>query len=142
MRKGKCKCDYIEERSHELFAAYKDALGTQGGSREVFRRVAMSACSRFWVSEERAAVVVARMLRGRDIGHMGRMRRAMFEELHRRVALRRAASPEKSITELVREAVHSPAPCFYLTATTVSVLISKIKRQCYLRTMQRLRHCL
>lgn len=89
-------------------------------------------CPRFWVSEERAAIVVAAMQRlGRAcIEGMVPTRRAMFSELWLRARVYLRCNPGSPVSEAAAEAVHSPAPCFYLTEQSALRIYNRYKMRC------------
>lgn len=93
---------------------------------EIYRQVAESPSSRFWVSEDRAAIVIAAMQAGRNVRLTTENKRAMFDEIYRRYLLLRAAHPDKSIIELATVIVHQPAPKFYFTPGSIRVFINRI----------------
>lgn len=98
---------------------------------EIFQLVADSPASRFWVSEQRAAIVVSRMLAGKPLSRMRVNKREMFEEIFRRFLILRDENPKKSIFELTAIVVNQPAPKFYLTPRTVGEFIYRIKNGWY-----------
>lgn len=106
---------------------------------EIFELVAESPASRFWVSEERAAIVIAAMEAGKPLTRMRRNKREMFEEIFRRYLALRDLHPDKSLFELVSIVVHQPAPKFYLTPRTVGEFIYRIKNGWYDKQFDRYR---
>lgn len=106
---------------------------------EIFELVAESPASRFWVSEERAAIVIAAMEAGKPLTRMRRNKREMFEEIYRRYLIERKNNPRKSVYELVTRIVNQPAPKFYLTPRTVGEFIYRIKNGWYDKQFDRYR---
>lgn len=106
---------------------------------EIFELVAESPASRFWVSEERAAIVIAAMEAGKPLTRMRRNKREMFEEIYRRYLIEREKNPKKSVYELVTRIVNQPAPKFYLTPRTVGEFIYRIKNGWYDKQFDRYR---
>ena len=100
----------------------------------ICRQIADSPASRFWVSPERAAIVISSMLSGRDISGMTPTKREMFEEIFRRYQILSKRNPEKTIIELASFIVHQPAPKFYLTPRTIEEFIYRIKNGYYNKT--------
>jgi len=78
--------DFTRQRNDDLMCAYREqlALAKYIVMPEIFEKVAESPARRFWVSEERAAVEVARMLVGKPFSRMRHNKREMFEEIFRR----------------------------------------------------------
>lgn len=132
MRKRGSKFEYESQRNHELRKAYKRALVTSADSRstECLKIAVNSPCSRFWVSEERAAVVVASLMRGENpLDSMGPNKRGMYEEIYNRFISALNENPETPIRDLVHDIVMQPAPRFYLTPTSAGVILSKMREK-------------
>lgn len=104
---------------------------------KIFEQVANSPCSRFWVSEERAAIVISTLLAGKVIPNMRKNKREMFDEIFRRFLIVREQYPEKSIYALAIMVVNQPAPKFYMTPRTVGELIYRIKNGWYNKQFNR-----
>ena len=133
--------DFTRQRNCDILRAYREQLAKASYivMPEIFQRVADSPASRFWVSEERAAVEVSRMLVGKPFSRMRRNKREMFEEIFRRFLVLREQYPDKSVYELTSIVVNQPAPKFYLTARTVGEFIYRIKNGWYDRQFDRYR---
>ena len=123
--------DFTSQRNDDLMRAYREqlALANYIIMPEIFEKVAESPARRFWVSEERAAVVVARMLVGKPFSGMRQNKFLAPRDLH----------PDKSLFELVSRVVHQPAPKFYLTPRTVGEFIYHIKNGWYDKQFDRYR---
>lgn len=133
--------DFTQERNDDIMRAYRVQLAKANYivMPEIFRLVAESPASRFWVSEERAAVEVSRMLVGKPFSRMRANKREMFEEIYRRFLLLREKHPDKSVYELVSKVVRQPAPKFYLTPRTVGEFIYRIRNGWYDKQYNRYR---
>ena len=125
--------DFTQERNQELMRVYQDKLSKAGYivMPEIFEQVANSSCSRFWVSEERAAIVISSLLAGKILPNMRKNKREMFDEIFRRFLIAREQYPEKSIYALAIMVVNQPAPKFYMTPRTAGELIYRIKNGWY-----------
>ena len=131
--------DFTQERNQELMRIYQEELSKAGYivMPKIFEQVANSPCSRFWVSEERAAIVISTLLAGKVIPNMRKNKREMFDEIFRRFLIAREQYPEKSIYALAIMVVNQPAPKFYMTPRTVGELIYRIKNGWYEKQFNR-----
>lgn len=134
--------EFEHERNCELMRAYHDDIASckRIYLDEVWQRVANSPASRFWVSEERAAIVVARIMRGDRLEKMRPLKREMFFEIYRRVCLLLKQHADMTIYQCCINVVNSPAPKFYMTPLSVRTTIYKIKRQWYEKRKKKYRH--
>ena len=131
--------DFTQERNQELMRVYQEELSKAGYivMPKIFEQVANSPCSRFWVSEERAVIVISTLLAGKVIPNMRKNKREMFDEIFRRFLIAREQYPEKSIYALAIMVVNQPAPKFYMTPRTVGELIYRIKNGWYEKQFNR-----
>lgn len=134
--------EYEQERNDDLMRAYHQQINARKyiNLPDVFRAVVDMPSKRFWVSEERAAIVVARMMKGDKLLTMRSTKREMFYEIFSRVMELKKEYPDMSVFELTFKTVRQPAPKFYLTVGSAKVIIYKIKKQWYKTRMQKLRH--
>lgn len=135
--------DFTQERNQELMRVYQEKLSKAGYivMPKIFEQVANSPCSRFWVSEERAAIVISTLLAGKVVPNMRKNKREMFDEIFRRFLIVREKYPEKSIYALAIMVVNQPAPKFYMTPRTVGELIYRIKNGWYDKQFNRYKDC-
>lgn len=108
---------------------------------EIYRRVVDMPSKRFWVSEERATIVVGNIIKGDKLEKMRPTKREMYFEIYKRVCELKKTRPTASIYDLVFDVLSGPAPKFYLTPGSAKVIISKIKKQWYEERKRKLRHC-
>lgn len=132
--------EYTEERITALMEEYDRYIATCDYIRmsEVFDHIVNQPCRRFWVSNIRAAVVVARMLKGCKLKNMRPSKKEMFQEIFRRVCKMKEQFPSMSLFQLVAEVVAQPAPKFYLTASSAKIMVYKAKKEWYARERQRM----
>lgn len=133
---------YSEERIDDLMTTYTRLLASYEGyinPEDLFRRVVNTPSRRFWVSVERAAVVLSKMEKGDSLSQMGRTRREMFHEIYRRAKELQKKDPTLSIRQLAIQVVYQPAPKFYLTADSARVIIYRARREWHRRRNRGLR---
>ncbi len=99
--------------------------------------MADSPSDRFWVSEERALIVVLQVIKGDKLLYMGKNKRDMFLEIYKRTMSMKRQHPNLTLTKIVFRVVRQPAPKFYLTEGSIKVIISKIKSKWYERRRAR-----
>lgn len=129
MRKPDAVSEYKLMRDKELTEIFRRMVmdPARSGSRplrELYGFAARQPASRFWVSEERATVVIRDRLAGRaDFSGMKPESRRMFTEILNRVRPVLARAPGMPVARAVREVVNGPAPEFYLTPLSAKVII-------------------
>ena len=136
MKHKGCTSDFTSQRNRELMAAYRKAVTNTAfiDISEVSAIVADSPCSRFWVSVERATIVVSAIEQGRDVlSFMRPLGREMFEEIYQRYLRLRERDSHSRTFDLVMLAVYSPAPKFYMQPRCAMEVIYKMKKGWYER---------
>lgn len=108
---------------------------------DVFKSVVEMPADRFWVSASRAAVVVARIMRGDKLHSMRPNKREMFFEIHRRFVALRVKNTDWSAPRLIEAVIAQPAPKFYLAPGSARVLILKARKQWFAEKSKRLQDC-
>ena len=134
---------YRQERDKDLIRVYREVIArhTHIHLPSVIEEVVSSPSKRFWVSEERAKIVIAEMTRGKSLENMNQTRRNMYIEIYRRVLLMQQSRPDLPLSRLVELVIDEPAPCFYLTPQSAKVILHRIKKRCaYLEKKKRLKH--
>ena len=134
--------EYEEERNRDLMRAYRKILAdcTEIHLADVFQAVVNMPAQRFWVSEERTAIVIASMRRGDKLTKMRPTTRERYEEIFKRVLELRKTNPDMSVYGITFLAVHQPAPKFYLTPGSAKAIIYKIKSKWYEERKRKMRH--
>lgn len=141
MKHRGCVCDFSDDRDKDLLRAYRILLAESDViNSDIYVRVVEMPSARFWVSEERAAVVVASMMNGNRLINHRQSKREMFQEIYRRVMLLRTKKNEQSLYELVSEVVMQPAPKFYITPGSAKLYICRAKKKWYEERRKKLRH--
>lgn len=125
------KSSHEHHRNSDLMRAYRNEAQKAGNIflPDLLRRVVNSPSVRFWVSPERAAIVIARIMRGDRLPEMRPLRREMFFEIYRLAMDLQQQHPEMPVSHLAEIVVHMPAPKFYMTPGSAKVIIHKIKKQ-------------
>ena len=119
------------ERDDDLMRAFQQELAGRPHILlpEVLNAVVSSPSKRFWVTSERAAIVIYNMMNGDELEHMLPLKRKMFREIYRRVMKLKANYPQLSIPILTEQVVAEPAPEFYITPGSAKVIISRIRKR-------------
>lgn len=129
-----CILEFTDERNEELMRAFREAIAKKTfiDITEISEIIVNMPCSRFWVSEERAMVVITAIIKGKPIlDAMRPTKREMFQEIYSRFTSLRLECPDASVFELVLKVVNSPAPKFYMTPRSAMETIYKIKKGFY-----------
>ena len=133
------KFEYERERKSELYSAYKRLLDEmqQIGCDLLYKRLVKMPCSRYWVSEERAAIVVSRIFKGDMLLFMQPLRRRMFFAIAERAYMLLQYDNRLTVRRAVFKAVRERAEEFYLTEGTARVMICRIKQEERRRRMRK-----
>ena len=133
---------FKQERNSDLMRAYHELVTAKEFVcvSEIYNEVVNMPSRRFWVSEERAAIVISAMMRGNSLKAMRETKREMFEEIYRRAMSVKKAHPQMSMFEIACIVVHQPAPKFYITPGSASVYIINSKKKWYEERKRKLRH--
>lgn len=128
-----------QERDEDFMRAYRSQISNCSMIclADVFNNVVNMPSKRFWVSEERASIVIASMFRGNDLSTMRETKREMFNEIHRRVLLLKKEFPNMTMVDVVSEVVNQPAPKFYLTPSSARVIYYRIRKKYFKRHSHR-----
>ena len=136
------KFEYEAERNRDLMRVYHECIASTDyiSMPAIYEQVVNKPAERFWVSEERAAIVIASMMKGNTLEGMRPNKREMFEEIYRRAMILKEANPSMTIFDLAFATVRQPAPKFYLTPGSAKVIICTVKKQWYEERKRKLRH--
>lgn len=119
-------CEFISERNENLRREfYLRVFPGYPGVLALFEDIARIPAPRFYISEERAISLLCRKKRLGDSWGRGMVpsRRAMIDEIDRRVRILRSFNPGLTLKEAVFRVVNSPAPSFYLTPNSIRSII-------------------
>ena len=101
--------EYAEERLSDLMRTYDEYISSCDYIRmpEVYAYIANAPAARFYVSDNRATIVVSAMLQGKQHIKMRPLKFEMFQEICRRVLSLRELHPEWSLKMLCAEWWHN-----------------------------------
>lgn len=125
---------FTRERNAALLKVYRQQVAATDNIRlnEIGEKIVNSPSPRFWVSEERAAAVVSAIMRGKPVLETMRpSKREMFSEIYRRVVELKKRHPDWRLCQLIFEVVNSPAPKFYMEASSALERLFKIRNGWY-----------
>lgn len=132
--------EFTHQRNADLIRAFRLQLLNHKHSdvASISRCIADMPSARFWVSEERAAIVLARMLKGIPLPEdMRQPKREMFCELFRRLKKLMLTTPGMPMRKMAAILVTSPAPKFYMAPSSIRETIYKIRNGYYDRRRRR-----
>lgn len=118
MKKKNSTSEFTSQRNAVLVDHFRKqlALRSQICLDKAFKNAVVQEVPRFWVSEQRAAVVISRMLKGEtDLSGMYEEKRAMYEEIFRRVSELKELNPQSPVCDLVYEVVNQSAPRSFIS---------------------------
>ena len=122
---------HSRERDEALYAAYIELISRCSFVHvpTIMEALVNIPCSRFWVSEDRASIVIKSIINGSTLSDMIHCRREMYFELYERYKKHRSLYPDKPHKQIISEIIEQPAPKFYLTPSSANVIISRYKKR-------------
>lgn len=132
MKHPGCILEFTEQRNKELMRAFRMAIQecTFIDIAKISERIVNTPCARFWVSEERAMVVIQAIIKGKPIlNTMRPTKKEMFLEIYKRVNELQKQKNKKSLAQIISKVVNQPAPKFYMKPRCAMEIIYKIKKQ-------------
>lgn len=123
--------EYREERDADLLRAYRKCIAMKKNIRlaEIAKDIATSQSVRFWVSEQRAYIIVKQMLQHKPLTEMIPQKQRMYKEIYRRVSHYMRTNPSLPLKDIVFHVCNEPAPEFYLTEKSVIVILYRIRKE-------------
>ncbi len=138
-----CILEFTSLRNQDIMRAYRYLVSSMQviKAEELGKRLVELPSARFWISEERAAVVISQIMRGKDpLAMMRPAKREMFLEIFRRYSYLSRKMPSAKPLDIVEAVINSPAPKFYLAPRTAIEIIYKIKSGFYERYCKQARY--
>lgn len=136
------KFEYEKERNHDLMRVYHELICASDfiSLPQIYKEVVNMPSARFWVSEERAAIVISSMMKGEKLLDMRPTKREMFKEIYRRAMQLKKEQPALSVYDIAFKVVRQPAPKFYITPGYAKSIIFYVKKKWYEERKRKLRH--
>lgn len=136
--------EYNDERDRDLLKVFNEKFTssiTNTYILDIMKSVVCSPSSRFWVSEDRAAIVISNMMRDINcINGMIESKKRMYKEILSRTIKVIDENPGIALINAVRMVVTGEAPEFYITPESAIIIIHRIKKRCYEERKRKLRH--
>lgn len=136
------KSEFEEERNSELLKTYNRLISEADYivPAVIYNKLVNEPSSRFWVTEERAAVIISKMRKGHSLERMHPNKREMFQEIYRRAMILMKQDATLSVLEVAMKVVNQPAPKFYICEGYAEQIIGLAKKKCYEERKRKLRH--
>lgn len=141
MKKRGNTCDYTSAKNSELVRVFNNLVKRAAiiDLDHIFRQVAESGASRFFISEERAYELVVQYRRTGIWRISNSLRVEMMETIYKYALRLLKKGDAPTIKEAVYMAVNMPAPKFYLTPRSCRTLIYSTIRASFLAARERLK---
>lgn len=128
--------EYAAERDADLQRAWREQISSREKIiiDDVFSSLVDMPSKRFWVSSERAGIVISKMIRmGEEnwdsfLSGMRGEKKEMYRELALRVK-QKMLNEKIPFTVAVSNTVNEPAPRFYLTPKSAKIIFYKMRRR-------------
>jgi hypothetical protein len=131
MRHKGSDSEFKEIRDNEILALYRKYLNESPNIvvSRMLNQIVNSPSSRFWITEQRAAIVLGQMMKGEEFPDAYPQKRAMYKELYRRAQQIWKEHPNMSVYSVAAKVVEQPAPSFYMSTTLCGLIISRAKKR-------------
>ena len=95
-----------QERNEDLMRAYHEQIIACDIIRmpDIFKRLVNMPSKRFWVSEDRAYIVILDLLKGKSLDNMIPTRKEMYQEIFRRFQIHKSNEPYLSNMDIIKRA--------------------------------------
>ena len=126
MKKQGSVSDYTSDRNAELCAAFRRCLKespTFIDLEEIFGKLSRLPASRFFISEQRASLIIRARRRTGRWPLKNPLRLSMIKEIEARANNLFRSGDYEDFDDAVFDAVNSPAPSFYLTPRSIRTRI-------------------
>ena len=127
---------FKKQRNYALLKEYRKVIANVSVIRlkDIGEIIVNSPSPRFWVSEERATAVISAMIRGKDVlSSMLASKSEMFNEIYKRVMAIKSKGNNSHLNKIVFSVVNSPAPKFYMKASSAIEILFKVRNGYYER---------
>jgi hypothetical protein len=121
---------HSDQRAYDLLCAYSRYIRSHHTIRSLtlLTTIVARPAPRFYVSSQRASIVISDMLRGRPLTSMHPSKQRMFQEIFRRVMELRKTNTTAPLSQLVNSVIEQPAPEFYITPSSAKRIIQKNRK--------------
>jgi len=136
MRKKGNVFAFSEQRDKDLLDAYHRQLEKQLSMygriiiTGLIQKVINSNASRYWVSSERACVVINKLEKGESINYMKANKIRFYKALYKEFCTFRETHPEMPKKHIVEIVITHPAPCFGMSQRVAGNIIRRMKKKC------------
>lgn len=141
MKKKGTKSEHEEERNNDLMRVYHELIknAKEVNLSKIYEQIVNMPSRRFWISEERAAIVLSAMMKGDNLKGMRPTKREMFQELYRRALAIKKKQPNIKPFRLALMVVNQPAPKFYMEPGYARLIITSFKKKWFEERRKKLR---
>lgn len=132
MKNNRYKREFKEQRDEDLLSVFREVYSKSPIERrldEILTEVVNHKTKRFWLSSERASIVISQIKKGCDISYMKKHKQLMFQEIYKRLLELEKIYPDKCILHLLEMIVIQEAPSFYLSPASASVILHYMKKR-------------
>lgn len=127
--------DFKKERDEDFINAYNDVVKSHGKQApyilkdKLIEETILHPAKRFYVSHEQASRIIMKMIAGKKTGIRNTIKAEMYQTILSKIRELQRNS-RKSVSSLLSEVIDSPAPRFYISKESASILYyTLIKRK-------------
>lgn len=127
------RLDFKHERDRDFMQAYQNILSRYGKNapfikkETLIRETIFHPAKRFYVSPEQSLRILSQLLRNQKVDFKNPVKKEMYTTL---LHLIKSKLPtDRPLINIVTETIYTPAPRFYLTLESASILYYKLIKQ-------------
>lgn len=122
--------DFKDERDADFLSAYKKIIISHGKNARYIKKETLlletihHPAQRFYVSYEQAHRIITRLWKGQKVTFKNKLKEKMYIDILEKI--KQKQSSDLSLKELIAQTIYSPAPRFYITPESASILFYQL----------------
>lgn len=123
--------EFKKERDDDFAETYKTVIAGLGKQarftprQQLIRLTVNHPAKRYYVSYEQASRILSRLLHRKKVTFKNPLKKEMYMEILKQIRTKKKTT-DKPLSQILAETIYSPAPRFYLTVETATLLYNSL----------------